>query len=50
MAVISKQFKSYVGLKNCRPKLERWLSDFDFIDLNTANDKISWDDAPTVQL
>ena len=47
---LPRQFKSYVGLKNCRPKLERWLSDFDFIDLNTANDKISWDDAPIVQL
>ena len=47
---LPRQFKSYVGLKNCRPKLERWLSDYDFIDLNTANNETNWDIAPIVKL
>ena len=37
---LPRRFKSYVGIKNCKPKLEQWLSDFDFIDLNQA-DKIN---------
>ncbi|WP_419213950.1 polysaccharide deacetylase family protein [Maribacter sp. X9] len=38
-----RRFKSYVGLKSCRPKLEKWLDDFDFIDLSTASKQIKWD-------
>jgi polysaccharide deacetylase family protein (PEP-CTERM system associated) len=38
-----RRFKSYVGLKSCRPKLEKWLGDFDFIDIRTASDQINWD-------
>ena len=33
-------FKSYVGIKNCRNKLHKWLDDFNFIDLKSANDLI----------
>jgi len=47
---LPRKFKSYVGLKNCRPKLERWLSDYDFIDLNTANNEINWDTAHIIKL
>lgn len=45
-----RRFKSYVGIKNCKPKLEKWLSDFDFIDLNQADQLIDWDQVPVVKL
>jgi len=34
---LPRRFKSYVGIKNCKPKLEKLLNDFDFIDLNHAD-------------
>ena len=34
---LNRQFKSYVGLKNCRNKLQKWLTDFRFIDIREAN-------------
>lgn len=37
-----RRFKSYVGLKSCRPKLEKWLNDFDFMDISTADSLINW--------
>jgi polysaccharide deacetylase family protein (PEP-CTERM system associated) len=46
----SRRFKSYVGIKNCKPKLERWLNDFDFIDLNQADESINWNHVPKVRL
>jgi polysaccharide deacetylase family protein (PEP-CTERM system associated) len=45
-----RRFKSYVGLKNCKPKLEKWLSDFDFIDMNAADKIINWKKVPIVKL
>lgn len=47
---LSRRFKSYVGLKNCKPKLEHWLNDFDFVGLNAADQMINWDKAPVVAL
>jgi len=47
---LPRRFKSYVGLKQCQPKLEKWLKDFDFVDLETANKNINWDDVPVVKL
>lgn len=46
----TRRFKSYVGLKSCKPKLEKWLNDFDFIDLNTAIDRVDWTMVKTVNL
>ncbi|MDA7625449.1 polysaccharide deacetylase family protein [bacterium] len=46
----SRRFKSYVGIKACKPKLERWLNDFDFIDLNQAEQLINWNQVPIVKL
>jgi len=37
-----RKFKSYVGLKSCRPKLEKWLNDFDFMDIDAATKRINW--------
>jgi len=45
-----RHFKSYVGIKNCRSKLEQWLSDFDFIDLNQAEQSINWGEVPLTKL
>tara|TARA_B100000614_G_C14506077_1_gene476599 strand:+ start:312 stop:1160 length:849 start_codon:yes stop_codon:yes gene_type:complete len=46
----SRKFKSYVGLKSCKSKLEKYLNDFDFIDLKSANKIISWDKVPKIDL
>jgi polysaccharide deacetylase family protein (PEP-CTERM system associated) len=46
----SRRFKSYVGLKNCKPKLEKWLTDFDFMSLEEANQKVIWDQVPVVKI
>ena len=37
--IISREFKSYVGLKNSKTKLENG-NDFDFIDLEQAIKKL----------
>ncbi|MFT5735792.1 MAG: polysaccharide deacetylase family protein (PEP-CTERM system associated) [Maribacter sp.] len=46
----ARRFKSYVGLKSCKSKLEKWLQDFNFIDLTTAINTIDWTTAKTVNL
>ena len=47
---LTRRFKSYVGIKNCKPKLERWLNDFDFMDLNQADQSINWNHVPNIKL
>ncbi|WP_422081494.1 polysaccharide deacetylase family protein [Ulvibacterium sp.] len=47
---ISRKFKSYVGLKSARFKLEKWLTDFDFIDIGTANQIIEWNTVKKVKI
>ena len=47
---ITRKFKSYVGLKNCLGKLDKWVNDFDFIDLRSADKIIDWDNAPVIRL
>ena len=47
---LSRRFKSYIGIKNCKHKLEQWLSDFEFIDLSQADKSINWDQVPVVKL
>ena len=47
---LPRRFKSYVGIKNCKPKLEKWLRSFDFIDLNQADQKINWNHVPKIKL
>lgn len=39
---LTRRFKSYVGLKYSFTKLNRWVKDFDFIDLRTADEKVDW--------
>lgn len=45
-----RRFKSYVGLKKCQPKLEQWLRDFEFVDIETANKQIDWGKVKTVKI
>jgi len=47
---LPRRFKSYVGIKNCKPKLKRWINDFDFIDLNQADQLINWNQVPLIKL
>lgn len=39
-----------VDFKNAESKLEKWLSDFEFIDIETAIKKIDWNNVPVVDL
>lgn len=39
---LARKFKSYVGLKSAMPKLDKWLTDFDFVDLNEADSLVDW--------
>lgn len=38
----ARRFKSYVGLKSCKPKLKKWIRDFDFIALDQAVAQVDW--------
>ena len=40
---IIRKFKSYYGINSAFPKLEKLISDFEFIDLIEANNLINWD-------
>ncbi|MBO7277797.1 MAG: polysaccharide deacetylase family protein [Bacteroidales bacterium] len=42
------QFRRLVGTKGAEKKLIKWLNDFDFVDVNTANEKINWDKQPII--
>lgn len=45
-----RKFKSYVGVGRAAAKLERWLSDFEFIDVETAVERIDWAQVPVVDI
>ena len=47
---LTRKFKSYVALKRAMPKLEKWVSDFKFIDLKTADGLIDWGKAPKIKI
>ncbi len=47
---LTRKFKSYVGIKSALKKLERWLNDFDFIDIDTADKKIDWSQVKKIKL
>jgi len=41
-----RHFMTYSGLQHTQSKLNQWLNDFDFIDLDTAIKKVDWSNAP----
>ena len=45
-----RRFKSYYGLKSAFKKLERLIGDFEFVDLETANQKVNWENARVINL
>ena len=45
-----RKFKSYYGLSKSYSKLERWISENEFIDCRTASLNISWDKVPKVNI
>ena len=45
-----RKFKSYVGLTECLSKLEKYLNDFDFNDLNYADSKIDWSSVRIIEV
>jgi polysaccharide deacetylase family protein (PEP-CTERM system associated) len=47
---VSRKFKSYVGLKSAQKKFEKWISDYEFIDINTASSEIDWERVSVVEI
>ena len=47
---LKRKFKSYVGLKGAENKLRKYLSEFEFTDIATANESIDWEKVPVVKL
>ena len=45
-----RRFKSYYGLAGAERKLRRWLTDFDFVDLQTAAERIDWGKAERMEV
>ena len=45
-----RKFKSYVGLRNSENKLQRWITNFEFIDMASAIQKIDWATVPEVDI
>lgn len=47
---IARKFKSYIGLSSAFKKLEYLISDFEFIDLATADGNINWERVKKITL
>jgi hypothetical protein len=47
---LSRKFKSYVGLKTCAVKFEKWITDFSFVDIKTAANAVDWAQVPVLDL
>lgn len=47
---VLRKIKSYVGLKSAEIKFEKWLLDFKFMDISTANEQIDWVNVEKVKL
>lgn len=45
-----RQFKTYIGIKNCFSNLDKWLSEFDFIDIYEADKNINWHETKELYL
>ena len=39
---LMRKFKSYYGLKRAFPKLEKWIGDFETMNIQEANQQIDW--------
>ncbi len=45
-----RKFKSYIGLNKCLGKLDKWVNEFDFVDLRTADKIINWNLSPNIEI
>lgn len=45
-----RRLKAYVGLRGTIKKLDNWLTDFDFVDVETAVKQTNWNEAPVVKI
>lgn len=45
-----RRFKSYVGLKGSFSKLQKYLRDFDFLDIESASKQIDWSKVDKINL
>ncbi len=45
-----RRFRAYYGLGNSQQKLERWLSEYSFTDIASADASIDWSKIPVVNL
>lgn len=48
--LITRKFKSYVGLSSAFDKLERMIDDFEFDDIQTAVEKVNWEQAKKIRI
>ena len=46
----ARKFKSYVGLKGAENKLRKYLTEFEFTDIATAEKQIDWEKVPKVRI
>ena len=46
----ARKFKSYVGLKGAENKLRKYLTEFEFTDVATAEGMVDWEKVPVVKL
>jgi peptidoglycan-N-acetylglucosamine deacetylase len=47
---ILRKFKSYFGIKGALDKLAHWTNDFEFVDINEANNRIDWNKVKKIEL
>jgi peptidoglycan-N-acetylglucosamine deacetylase len=47
---LTRKFKSYVGINGALNKLDKWVNDFDFIDIDEANKRIDWTKVKRIEL
>lgn len=45
-----RKFKSYYGLSKTRVKLQKWINDFEFIDLSAADKIINWENQKIINI
>ncbi|MCD8071805.1 MAG: polysaccharide deacetylase family protein [Alistipes sp.] len=48
--ITPRYFKSYYGIRKAFDKFTRYLDDFDFIDIQSADRQINWNEAPKISL
>ena len=47
---LSRKFKSYTGLKSALSKLDKYINDFSFTDISTADKSIDWNKVKVIDI